>query len=184
MEDQIETLECLDMNTVAKYIPGVFETIKAKHSFKKGPCNTAECCKKTCREVCSGNSQCDSNWENICDGNCHDISQHLFPKIGGPEYVQSGVFPPVPPGLYGRYPPEGPLPVIYPEQQEAFLMEKNRPYPILGTQYPYINTPYAYNNYSYMYLNDVPKKRYRKYNPLSYKSKTNELYIPQPQKFN
>jgi len=175
MEDQIETLECLDMNTVANYIPGVFETIKAKHSFKKGHCNTEECCKQTCAEVCGSNSQCDSNWKNICDGNCRDIAQHLFPKISGPEYVQSGLFPPV---------SNGPLPLVYPEQEEAYLIEKRRRYPVLGTQYPYINTPYAYNNYSYMYLNDIPKTRYKKYNPVFYKSKNNELYIPVPQKFN
>lgn len=140
MKDKIETIECLDMNTLAKYIPGVFETIKAKHSFKKGNCNTSKCCKKTCAEVCSSNRQCDSNWKNICEGNCTDISNHLFSKINGSEYVQD-----VPNGLFV---PEVQIPILYPDRQS---------YSMLGSQYPYMYSGRRSRPYNYMYYTPVQK---------------------------
>ena len=173
-DDKIETLECLDMNTVSKYIPGVFETFKAKYSFKKEKCKTTECCKQTCAEICSTNRNCDANWENICETNCDDIVNHLFPKIDGPEYVTDiEPFPYITSNLHGRFYPNKPLSVIYPSKREPLLYENNETYSILRTQFPYINTPDAYDNYSYMYLKPKPQSRMLKNNPRYYKNKNN-----------
>ena len=79
-----DNLVSLDIGTFNNYCPGVYDAVQNCKPV------TNECCLSTCASICgSPSSNCDKNWQDICNGECPDIVD-LINRKPKPEPIPSG----------------------------------------------------------------------------------------------
>ena len=64
-----------DPQVINKYLPGIFQTVQK--SCVGDNINNLACCNVACADTCQGNTNCDSDWSNICVDNCPSIMNQV-----------------------------------------------------------------------------------------------------------